>query len=82
MGKKSASNAVVAARVALMDEGKGMGELSPRHVAECEESTEAVSESPEVESDRARVVEAYEISDEDRESEPERVLVDDARVCT
>ena len=40
-----------------------------------------MSESPEDEPERGRV-EAYEINDEERESEPERVLEDDARVCT
>lgn len=81
MGRKSASNAVVAARVALTVEGRGIGVLRPRHVVECDESTEAVSDPAEDESERGRV-EAYEINDEERESEPERVLVDDARVCT
>jgi hypothetical protein len=60
-----------------------MGVLSPRHVAEREESLGAVSEPADDESERGRVVEAYEMRDEERESEPERVrTLLEERVCT
>lgn len=76
---------MVAARVAETEEGRGMGVLSPRHVAERNESSdEAESDPADDDADRGRTLELYEMSEEERESEPERVreVKDDPRVCT